>query len=56
MKSNSDLSFCFLAEELFGSMDLASQAVLQWQEMLCNPNMWLDFTLVLHSNKENFKS
>ncbi|NXI75938.1 SYTL3 protein, partial [Rhipidura dahli] len=36
------------AKELFGSMDLASQAVLQWQEVLCNPNTWVDFTLVLH--------
>ncbi|NWV53324.1 SYTL3 protein, partial [Daphoenositta chrysoptera] len=36
------------AKELFGSMDLASQAVLQWQEVLHNPNMWMDFTLVLH--------
>ncbi|NXI03132.1 SYTL3 protein, partial [Pachycephala philippinensis] len=38
----------FGAKELFGSMDLASQAVLQWQEVLCNPNTWMDFTLVLH--------
>ncbi|XP_048153504.1 synaptotagmin-like protein 3 isoform X1 [Corvus hawaiiensis] len=44
------------AKEFFGSMDLVSQAVLQWQEVLCNPNTWTDFTLVLHSNKENFKS
>ncbi|XP_063246284.1 synaptotagmin-like protein 3 [Prinia subflava] len=44
------------AKEFFGSMDLASQGMLQWQEVLRNPNMWLDFTLVLHSNKENFKS
>ncbi|NXB14100.1 SYTL3 protein, partial [Rhagologus leucostigma] len=36
------------AKELFGSMDLVSQAVLQWQEVLCNPNTWMDFTLVLH--------
>ncbi|NWI39205.1 SYTL3 protein, partial [Picathartes gymnocephalus] len=36
------------AKELFGSMDLASQAVLQWQEVLHNPNMWMDFTLILH--------
>ncbi|NXA91672.1 SYTL3 protein, partial [Melanocharis versteri] len=36
------------AKELFGSMDFASQAVLQWQEVLCNPNTWMDFTLVLH--------
>ncbi|NXC10510.1 SYTL3 protein, partial [Orthonyx spaldingii] len=36
------------AKELFGSMDLASQAVLQWQEVLRNPNTWMDFTLVLH--------
>ncbi|NXB40459.1 SYTL3 protein, partial [Eulacestoma nigropectus] len=35
------------AKELLGSMDLASQAVLQWQEVLCNPNTWMDFTLVL---------
>ncbi|XP_051657526.1 synaptotagmin-like protein 3 [Manacus candei] len=43
-------------KELLGSTDLVSQSVLQWQEVLCNPNMWMDFTLVLHSNKENFKS
>ncbi|NXO87116.1 SYTL3 protein, partial [Sitta europaea] len=36
------------AKEFFGSMDLASQGVLQWQEVLCNPNTWMDFTLVLH--------
>ncbi|NXA14498.1 SYTL3 protein, partial [Sapayoa aenigma] len=34
------------AEELFGSTDL--QSVLHWQEVLCNPNVWMDFTLVLH--------
>ncbi|XP_021396082.3 synaptotagmin-like protein 3 [Lonchura striata] len=44
------------AKEFFGPMDLASQGVLQWQEVLRNPNTWMDFTLVLHSNKENFKS
>uniref|UniRef100_A0A8C9NH08 Synaptotagmin like 3 n=1 Tax=Serinus canaria TaxID=9135 RepID=A0A8C9NH08_SERCA len=44
------------AKEFSGSMDLASQVVLQWQEVLHNPNTWMDFTLVLHSNKENFKS
>lgn len=44
------------AKEFSGSMDLASQGVLQWQEVLHNPNTWMDFTLVLHSNKENFKS
>ncbi|XP_037987451.1 synaptotagmin-like protein 3 isoform X4 [Motacilla alba alba] len=44
------------AKEFFGSMDLASQGELQWQEVLHNPNTWMDFTLVLHSNKENFKS
>ncbi|XP_027607258.1 synaptotagmin-like protein 3 [Pipra filicauda] len=43
-------------KELFGSTDLVSQSVLQWQEVLCNPNTWMDFTLVLHSNKEDFKS
>ncbi|NXI19051.1 SYTL3 protein, partial [Irena cyanogastra] len=36
------------AKEFFGSMDLASQGVLQWQEVLRNPNTWMDFTLVLH--------
>ncbi|NXE88330.1 SYTL3 protein, partial [Menura novaehollandiae] len=36
------------AKELFGSTDLASQSLLQWQEVLCNPNTWMDFTLVLH--------
>uniref|UniRef100_A0A8C3P3X7 Synaptotagmin like 3 n=1 Tax=Cyanoderma ruficeps TaxID=181631 RepID=A0A8C3P3X7_9PASS len=44
------------AKEFFGSMDLASQRMLQWQEVLRNTNTWMDFTLVLHSNKENFKS
>ncbi|XP_066171641.1 synaptotagmin-like protein 3 isoform X1 [Sylvia atricapilla] len=44
------------AKEFFGSMDLASQGMLQWQEVLHNTNTWMDFTLVLHSNKENFKS
>ncbi|XP_074024843.1 synaptotagmin-like protein 3 isoform X1 [Numenius arquata] len=44
------------ARESFSCADLASQAVLQWQEVLCSPNTWMDFTLVLHSNKENFKS
>ncbi|NXQ32706.1 SYTL3 protein, partial [Alaudala cheleensis] len=36
------------AKEFFGFMDLASQGVLQWQEVLCKPNTWMDFTLVLH--------
>ncbi|NXY23725.1 SYTL3 protein, partial [Atrichornis clamosus] len=36
------------AMELFGSTDLASQSVPQWQEVLHNPNTWMDFTLVLH--------
>ncbi|NWT53626.1 SYTL3 protein, partial [Erythrocercus mccallii] len=36
------------AKEFFGSMDPASQGMLQWQEVLCNPNTWMDFTLVLH--------
>ncbi|NXP21449.1 SYTL3 protein, partial [Scytalopus superciliaris] len=36
------------AKELFGSTDLVSQSELQWQEVLSNPNMWMDFTLVLH--------
>ncbi|XP_075562722.1 synaptotagmin-like protein 3 isoform X3 [Pelecanus crispus] len=44
------------ATESFGCTDLVSQSVLQWQEVLCSPNTWMDFTLVLHSNKENFKS
>ncbi|KAM6434039.1 synaptotagmin-like protein 3 [Rhynochetos jubatus] len=44
------------AREPFGSTDLCSQPALQWQEVLCNPNTWMDFTLVLHSNRENFKS
>ncbi|KAM4680525.1 synaptotagmin-like protein 3 isoform 3-T4 [Amazona ochrocephala] len=43
------------AMEWFGSTALP-QSVLQWQELLCSPNTWMDFTLVLHSNKENFKS
>uniref|UniRef100_A0A8B9BGK3 Synaptotagmin like 3 n=1 Tax=Anser brachyrhynchus TaxID=132585 RepID=A0A8B9BGK3_9AVES len=44
------------AKESFGSADLVSQSALQWQEVLCRPNTWMDFTLVLHSNMENFKS
>ncbi|XP_009899679.1 synaptotagmin-like protein 3 [Dryobates pubescens] len=44
------------AEQSCGSADLVSQSLLQWQEVLCSPNTWMDFTLVLHSNKENFKS
>ncbi|XP_040454245.1 synaptotagmin-like protein 3 [Falco naumanni] len=44
------------AKEFFDSTDLVSQPVVQWQEVLCSPNMWMDFTLILHSNKENFKS
>uniref|UniRef100_A0A803VFY2 Synaptotagmin like 3 n=1 Tax=Ficedula albicollis TaxID=59894 RepID=A0A803VFY2_FICAL len=61
-KSNFSASDQFLggarlgAKEFFGSMDLPSQGVLQWQEVLHNPNTWMDFPLVLHSNKENFKS
>ncbi|NXM67328.1 SYTL3 protein, partial [Serilophus lunatus] len=35
-------------KEVFGSTDLISQSVLQWQEVLCNPNTWMDFRLVLH--------
>ncbi|KAM6354566.1 synaptotagmin-like protein 3 [Podargus strigoides] len=44
------------AKESFGCTDLVSQSALQWQEVLRNPNTWMDFTLVLHSNKEDFKS
>ncbi|XP_042651719.1 synaptotagmin-like protein 3 [Tyto alba] len=44
------------AKESSGSTDLVSQSALQWQEVLRSPNVWTDFTLVLHSNKENFKS
>ncbi|XP_010144805.1 PREDICTED: synaptotagmin-like protein 3 [Eurypyga helias] len=44
------------ARESFGSTALGSQPVLQWQEVLRSPNAWMDFTLVLHSNKENFKA
>nr|XP_025975190.1 synaptotagmin-like protein 3 isoform X3 [Dromaius novaehollandiae] len=44
------------AKESFGFTDPDSQAVLQWQEVLSSPNMWMDIALVLHSNKENFKS
>lgn len=61
-KSNFSASDQFLggaklgAKEFFDSMDLPSQGVLQWQEVLHNPNTWMDFLLVLHSNKENFKS
>ncbi|NWZ69620.1 SYTL3 protein, partial [Acrocephalus arundinaceus] len=36
------------AKEFFGSVDFASQGMLQWQEVLRNPNTWMDFTLVLH--------
>ncbi|XP_009279720.1 PREDICTED: synaptotagmin-like protein 3 [Aptenodytes forsteri] len=44
------------AKESFGCTDLVSQSVLPWHEMLRSPNTWMDFTLVLRSNKENFKS
>ncbi|KAK4823480.1 hypothetical protein QYF61_002527 [Mycteria americana] len=44
------------AKESFGCTDLVSQSVLQWQEVLHSPNKWMDFTLLLHSHKENFKS
>ncbi|NXM58468.1 SYTL3 protein, partial [Illadopsis cleaveri] len=53
-KSTSSSSDQFLggaklgAKEFFGSMDLASQGMLQWQEVLHNTNTWMDFTLVLH--------
>ncbi|NXC14171.1 SYTL3 protein, partial [Corythaeola cristata] len=36
------------AKESFGSIDLDSQSMLQWQEVLHRPNVWMDFTLVLH--------
>ncbi|NWH57943.1 SYTL3 protein, partial [Geococcyx californianus] len=36
------------AKETFGSTDLISQSVLQWQEVLRSPNVWMDFTLILH--------
>uniref|UniRef100_U3J0G2 Synaptotagmin like 3 n=1 Tax=Anas platyrhynchos platyrhynchos TaxID=8840 RepID=U3J0G2_ANAPP len=42
--------------ESLGFADALSQSALQWQEVLCRPNTWMDFTLVLHSNMENFKS
>ncbi|XP_062428414.1 synaptotagmin-like protein 3 isoform X2 [Rhea pennata] len=44
------------AKDSFGFTDPDSQAVLQWQEVLSSPNTWMDIALVLHSNKENFKS
>ncbi|XP_035755679.1 synaptotagmin-like protein 3 isoform X2 [Egretta garzetta] len=44
------------AKEPLGCTDLVSQSVLQWQDVLRSPNTWMDFTLALHSNKENFKS
>ncbi|KAI6071242.1 Synaptotagmin-like protein 3 [Aix galericulata] len=44
------------AKEPLGFADAVSQSALQWQEVLCRPNTWMDFTLVLHSNMENFKS
>ncbi|XP_010117066.1 PREDICTED: synaptotagmin-like protein 3 [Chlamydotis macqueenii] len=43
-------------KDSFGCTELVSQSVLQWQEVLHSPNTWMDFTLALHSNKENFKS
>ncbi|NXQ40896.1 SYTL3 protein, partial [Catharus fuscescens] len=52
-KSNFSTSDQFLGgaklgeKEFFGSMDLLSQRVLQWQEVLHNPNTWMDFPLVL---------
>ncbi|NWX14500.1 SYTL3 protein, partial [Aegotheles bennettii] len=36
------------AKEPHGCTDIISQSVLQWQEVLCSPNTWMDITLVLH--------
>ncbi|NXL95003.1 SYTL3 protein, partial [Alectura lathami] len=36
------------AKESFGFPGPTSQSVLPWQEVLCRPNTWMDFTLVLH--------
>ncbi|XP_010222984.1 PREDICTED: synaptotagmin-like protein 3 [Tinamus guttatus] len=46
----------FGAKESFGFRDPNSEAVLQWQKVLSTPNTWMDISLVLHPNKENFKS
>ncbi|XP_048793166.1 synaptotagmin-like protein 3 isoform X1 [Lagopus muta] len=44
------------AKQLLGFADPISPSVLQWEEVLRRPNTWMDFTLILHSNMENFKS
>uniref|UniRef100_A0A8C7A0G8 Synaptotagmin like 3 n=1 Tax=Nothoprocta perdicaria TaxID=30464 RepID=A0A8C7A0G8_NOTPE len=36
--------------------DPGSEALLQWQKVLSSPNTWTDLSLVLHPNKERFKS
>uniref|UniRef100_A0A8D2MRP4 Synaptotagmin like 3 n=1 Tax=Zonotrichia albicollis TaxID=44394 RepID=A0A8D2MRP4_ZONAL len=46
----------FLGGAKLGASKFSISEMLQWQEVLHNPNTWMDFTLVLHSNKENFKS
>uniref|UniRef100_A0A8C7A2Y3 Synaptotagmin like 3 n=1 Tax=Nothoprocta perdicaria TaxID=30464 RepID=A0A8C7A2Y3_NOTPE len=44
------------AKESFGLRDPGSEALLQWQKVLSSPNTWTDLSLVLHPNKERFKS
>ncbi|OXB83720.1 UNVERIFIED_CONTAM: hypothetical protein H355_013075 [Colinus virginianus] len=44
------------AKQSLDFTDPISPSVLQWQEMFLRPNTWMDFTLILHSNMENFKS
>lgn len=44
------------AKPSLGFTDPISPSVLQWEEVLRRPNTWMDFTLILHSNMENFKS
>ncbi|NWS70225.1 SYTL3 protein, partial [Crotophaga sulcirostris] len=36
------------AKDACGSTDVITLSVLQWQEVLRSPNVWIDFTLVLH--------
>ncbi|XP_072188768.1 synaptotagmin-like protein 3 [Excalfactoria chinensis] len=44
------------AKQSLGFTDPISPPVLQWEEVFRRPNTWVDFTLILHSNMENFKS
>uniref|UniRef100_A0A8C2T823 Synaptotagmin like 3 n=1 Tax=Coturnix japonica TaxID=93934 RepID=A0A8C2T823_COTJA len=44
------------AKQSLGFTDPISPPMFQWEEVFRRPNTWVDFTLILHSNMENFKS